>query len=215
MNIPQIIFATNNSKKVVEVKEILGCDIKTPKELDIDPEVVEDGETFQANAVKKAVEIFMRCKDKVPDPYIVFSDDSGLEIDYLNKAPGVLSARYMGEDTPYSVKNARILEMLKAVPDHQRSARFVCVIAAVLWDEGQMGTQNLKVITTQATIEGFIAHEIKGKNGFGYDPIFYVPEYKMTTAEMPSDLKNRISHRGKALKRMKLELGSKSGLSEE
>jgi len=125
----------------------------------------------------------------------VLADDSGLEIDYLDKAPGIYSARYMGEDTSYDIKNNKILELLKDVPVEKRTARFVCAIAAAL--------PNGKVITTRATIEGIIGYEIKGENGFGYDPIFYLPEYECTTAELSMEKKNLLSHRGKALKEMK------------
>ena len=126
---------------------------------------------------------------------IVLADDSGLEIDFLDKAPGVLSARYMGEDTPYEVKNAHILELLKDVQGKQRSARFVCSIAAVFPDGREF--------TTYATIEGEIAHKSEGENGFGYDPIFFVPEFDKTTAQLSAEEKNKISHRGKALTKMK------------
>ena len=126
---------------------------------------------------------------------IVLADDSGLEIDFLDKAPGVLSARYMGEDTPYEVKNAHILELLKDVQGKERSARFVCSIAAVFPDGREF--------TTYATIEGEIAHKSAGENGFGYDPIFFVPEFDKTTGQLSAEEKNKISHRGKALTKMK------------
>jgi XTP/dITP diphosphohydrolase len=126
------------------------------------------------------------------------ADDSGLEIDYLNKEPGVYSARYMGEDTSYRIKNQNLIDRLDGVPDEKRTARFVCAIAAVLPD----GTE----LTTRATIEGRIGYEEKGQNGFGYDPIFYVPEFGKTTAELTEEEKNQVSHRGKALELMKEEL---------
>ena len=126
---------------------------------------------------------------------IVLADDSGLEVDYLNKEPGIYSARYMGEDTPYSVKNKSIIDRLDGVEDDKRTARFVCAIAAVFPD----GT----VRTTRGTIEGIIAHEPMGENGFGYDPIVYVPEFGRTTAQLTADEKNKVSHRGKALAEMK------------
>ena len=157
-------------------------------------DVDENGTTFEENALKKAAEI-MRISGE-----IVLADDSGLEIDYLDKAPGVYSARYMGENTPYSIKNNKILEILKNVPEEKRTARFVCVIAASL-----PSTYN-KTLTARGTIEGIIGYEIKGENGFGYDPIFYLPEKKLTTAQLSLTDKNKISHRGKALHIMKNKL---------
>lgn len=192
----KIIFATKNNDKLKEIKEILGnnYDILSLKDADIEVDVIEDGETFEDNSVKKAEEIMKICGN------IVLADDSGLEIDYLNKEPGVYSARYLGEDTPYYIKNSKILELLREVPDEKRTARFVCVIAAAF--------PNGKTLTTRGTIEGIIGHEIKGVNGFGYDPIFYLPEYRKTTAELSMEEKNKISHRGKALMEMKEKLES-------
>ena len=129
---------------------------------------------------------------------IVMADDSGLEIDALNKEPGIYSARYLGEDTPYSIKNANLIQRLEGVPEEKRTARFVCAIAAVLPDGREL--------TTRATIEGRIGYEEKGTNGFGYDPIFYVPEFGKSTAELTEEEKNQVSHRGKALELMKEEL---------
>lgn len=192
----KIIFATKNKGKIKEIQSILGneFDVLTMTEAGINIDVIEDGKTFEENAIKKAKEVMQisNC--------IVLADDSGLEIDYLNKAPGVYSSRYMGENTSYEIKNNKILELLKNVENEKRTARFVSVIAAVLPEPYN------KIITTKGTIEGIIAHEIKGNNGFGYDPIFYVPEYKMTTAEMSMEEKNKISHRGKALNLMYDEL---------
>ncbi|MEA5085406.1 MAG: XTP/dITP diphosphatase [Lachnospiraceae bacterium] len=188
----KIIFATKNAGKVKEVKlmlEELDAEVVTMTEAGINIDVVEDGETFEDNAIKKAKEIMQA------SGCLVLSDDSGLEVDYLNKQPGVYSARFMGEDTPYDIKNQKILEMLNDVPDEKRTARFVSVIAAAFPDG--------RIVTTRGTIEGIIAHEAKGENGFGYDPIFYVPELGMHTAEMDIEQKNRISHRGKALMEMK------------
>jgi len=199
-----IVFATKNQGKLKEIRAIMAnapYEVISMSEAGLDIDVVEDGDTFEANALKKAVEIAQACGK------IVLSDDSGLEIDYLDKAPGVLSARYMGEDTAYSVKNAAILEQLTNVPEDKRTARFVSVIAAAIPTANGMET-----LTARGTIEGIIGHEIKGENGFGYDPIFFVPEHGMTTAEMPSELKNAISHRGKALRAMRDLLLEKAGL---
>ena len=128
-------------------------------------------------------------------PIFVLADDSGLEIDYLDREPGVHSARYMGEDTSYTIKNANLISRLEGVPEEQRTARFVCAIAAVLPDGREL--------TTRATVEGRIGYEEKGQGGFGYDPIFYIPELGKTTAELTEDEKNEVSHRGKALRLMK------------
>ncbi len=188
----KIIFATSNEGKMREIREILkGLDIEllSMKDAGLSLDIEENGETFEENAVIKARAVMELTHE------IVLADDSGLEVDYMNKAPGVYSARFMGENTSYEVKNQYILDQLLGAKDHERSARFVCVIACAFPD-GQ-------VITSRGTIEGVIAREISGANGFGYDPIFYVPEYECTTAQMSSELKNKISHRGKALNAMK------------
>lgn len=191
----KVIFATKNKGKMKEITKILGeagIEVVSMADAGIDIDIVEDGVTFEENAIKKAKEIA-----KISGG-IVLADDSGLEVDFLNKEPGIYSARYGGIDTSYEIKNKMIIERLKGAKEEERTARFVCVIAAAFSD-GQ-------VITTRGTIEGVIAHEAKGGNGFGYDPIFYVPEYNMTTAEMPFEFKNKISHRGKALSAMRTKL---------
>lgn len=188
----RIIFATGNAGKMKEVREILkdlNVEVLSMKEAGIQADVEENGKTFQENAVIKAREI-MKISGEV-----VLADDSGLEIDYLNKEPGIYSARYMGEDTSYRIKNANLIERLQGVPDEKRTARFVCAIAAAFPDGS--------VETTEGTIEGRIGYEEKGENGFGYDPIFYVPEFGCTTAELTGEQKNQVSHRGKALEAMK------------
>lgn len=197
----KIIFATGNAGKMKEVREILkdlNVEVLSMKEAGIQADVEENGKTFQENAVIKAREI-MKISGEV-----VLADDSGLEIDYLNREPGVYSARYMGEDTPYSVKNANLISRLEGVPEEKRTARFVCAIAAVL--------PGGRELTTRATIEGRIGYEEKGEGGFGYDPIFYVPELKKTTAELTGEEKNLVSHRGKALQLMKEELKKNEGI---
>ena len=188
----KIIFATSNKGKMKEIREILkdlDVEIQSMAEAGIDVDIVEDGQTFEENAKIKATTIrnLTGC--------IVLADDSGLEVDALNKEPGIYSARYMGEDTSYDIKNANIIERLKGIDGEKRSARFVCVIAAAFPD----GSEE----TRRGTIEGRIAYEPAGENGFGYDPIFYVPEYNCTTAELGAEEKNEISHRGKALRAMK------------
>ena len=188
----KVIFATSNEGKMKEVRSILeGLDVEvlSMKEAGIFLEVVEDGTTFEENATIKATAIQKECGE------IVLADDSGLEVDYLNKEPGIYSARYMGEDTSYKIKNKSLIDRLEGVEGEERSARFVCAIAAAFPD----GTVEI----TRGTIEGQIGYEEKGENGFGYDPIFYVPEYGCTTAELTLEQKNEASHRGKALRKMK------------
>lgn len=191
----KIIFATGNENKMKEIRQImedLPVEILSLKQAGITADIVEDGTTFEENALIKAKAIAEITNE------IVLADDSGLEIDALNKEPGIYSARYMGEDTSYRIKNQNLIERLEGVAEEKRTARFVCAIAAA-FPEGE-------VLTTIGTIEGRIAHEEKGENGFGYDPIFYVPEFGCTTAELPEEEKNRISHRGNALRAMKEKL---------
>lgn len=171
------------------ILENLGIPISSMKEAGIDVDIVEDGTTFEENAMIKAEAIA-----KLTDA-IVLADDSGLEIDYLNKEPGIYSARYAGTDTSYEIKNNLLLQRLEGVPDEKRTARFVCAIAAVFPD----GSKE----TVRGTIEGRIGYEIAGEHGFGYDPIFYLPEYGCTTAELDPEKKNELSHRGKALRLMR------------
>lgn len=209
----RIIFATGNQEKMKEIRQIMAdvsVEVCSMKEAGIRCEVEENGKTFAQNARIKAEGIAKVLKKMYEDAGkecrdIVFADDSGLEIDALNKEPGVYSARYMGEDTPYHEKNMNLVSRLEGVPEEERTARFVCAIAAVLPDG--------EILDTQATIEGRIGYEEKGENGFGYDPIFYVPEFECTTAELTMEQKNKISHRGKALERMKKQLMEKGFLN--
>ena len=197
----KIIFATGNEGKMKEIREILDgltflgekVQILSMKEAGIDIDIIEDGTTFEENAMIKARAVAGAAKEA-----IVLADDSGLVIDYLNGEPGIYSARYLGKDTSYRVKNANLVQRLEGVPDEKRSARFVCAISAVLPDGREL--------STRGTIEGRIGYEEKGLNGFGFDPIFYVPEIGKYTAELSDEDKNRISHRGKALRAMREEL---------
>ncbi len=210
-NMKRIIFATGNQGKMNEIRQIMAeCPVEvcSMKDAGILCDVEENGTTFAQNAQIKAEAIAQELKQmclmegkKCTD--IVLADDSGLEIDALNKEPGVYSARYMGENTSYHEKNSNLISRLEGVSVENRSARFVCAIAAVLPDG--------EVLHTYATIEGYIGYEEKGENGFGYDPIFEVPEFGCTTAELSMEQKNKISHRGKALTKMKEEL-KKRGL---
>ena len=198
----KIIFATGNADKMKEIRKILAdldAEVVSMKEAGIQADIVEDGKTFEENAVIKATAI----SKLTSDGEIVLADDSGLEIDYLNKEPGIYSARYAGVDTSYDIKNQMLLDRLEGVPDEKRTARFVCAIAAAFPD----GT----VETVRGTIEGMIGYEIAGEHGFGYDPIFYVPEYGCTTAEMDPVQKNELSHRGRALRAMRAIMEKKLG----
>ena len=188
----KIIFATGNEGKMKEIRMILAdlpVEVLSMKEAGIHADIVEDGKTFEENALIKAQTVQKLCGQ------IVLADDSGLEVDYMDKAPGVYSARFLGEDTSYDIKNQYIIDQLKDARGSERSARFVCVIAAAFPD----GTTK----TCRGTIEGEIGYTAAGENGFGYDPIFYVPEYGCSTAQLPPEIKNKISHRGKALEAMK------------
>lgn len=197
-----IILASNNKDKVKEVKEILkGYDIISMKEAGIDVDIEENGTTFEENALIKARAI-MKFTGQ-----ITMADDSGLEIDYLNKAPGVYSARFMGHDTSYDIKNKALIQKLEGVKGSDRSGRFVCAIA-VCFPDG-------REIVKRGTMEGLIAEEIKGDNGFGYDPIVYLPEYGKTSGELAPEEKNKISHRGKALALIKEELDKSEELYAE
>ena len=192
----RLIFATGNEGKMREIRDILADtypEILSMKEAGIRTDIAEDGKTYEENALIKA-----RAVAAAAPGVLVLADDSGLEIDYLGKAPGIYSARYLGENTSYRVKNADLIRRLEGVPDEERTARFVCAIAAVLPDGRER--------TVRATIEGRIDYEEKGAGGFGYDPIFYVPEFGKTTAELTEEEKNLVSHRGKALRLMKGEL---------
>lgn len=191
----RIIFATGNEGKMKEVRMILkdlDYDVVSMKEAGVKADIVEDGSTFEENAIIKAKTVMELTGE------IAMADDSGLEVDYLNKEPGIYSARYLGEDTSYHIKNKTIIDRLEGVEGNDRSARFVCAIA-VTFPDG-------RVETTRGTIEGVIGYEEKGENGFGYDPIVYIPEYDATTAELSPEIKNKISHRGKALELMKEKL---------
>lgn len=191
----KIIFATGNAGKMKEIRMIMDnpdLEIFSMKEAGIEADIEENGTTFEENAIIKAKAIAQKTDA------IVLADDSGLEIDYLNKEPGIYSARYMGEDTSYDIKNNNLIERLSGVPDEQRTARFVCAIAAVF--------PNGETIVKRGVMEGRIGYEIAGSNGFGYDPIFILPKYGCTTAELSPEQKNEESHRGKALRAIKEEI---------
>ena len=205
----QIIFATGNKGKIREIKEIVKdsdhkdrIEVLSMREADVEAEPDENGADFEDNALIKARAVYDLLQSRpVPEDTIriVMSDDSGLVIDSLGGAPGVHSARYMGYDTDYRLRMEHILELMKNIPEEQRSARFVAAVAAVLPD-GQSRA-------VRGAMEGRIGHSIAGENGFGYDPFFYLPQYGMTSAEISPEEKNKISHRGQALRKMLTELG--------
>ena len=189
----KIIFATGNEGKMREIRDImadLDVELLSMKEAGIKLDIVEDGKTFEENALIKA-----RAVSKEAPGAIVMADDSGLEVDALDKAPGIYSARYMGEDTSYDIKNQTLLDRLEGVPDEKRTARFVCAIAAAMPDG------SCEVV--RGTMEGIIGHEIAGENGFGYDPIFFLPECGCTSAELSPEKKNELSHRGEGLRKIR------------
>ena len=193
--IDKIVFATGNKNKVREISEILeGFEIpvQSMKDAGVEVDIIENGKTFEENSLIKARSVWNVTGG------LVLADDSGLEVDALNKEPGIYSARYMGEDTSYHIKNANIIERLEGVSDDKRTARFVCAVAAVFPDGSE------KVV--RGVMEGRIGYEEKGENGFGYDPIFILPKYEKTTAELKPEEKNAESHRGKALRAIRKEI---------
>lgn len=199
----KIVFATGNEGKMREVRLILqdlGFPVLSMKEAGVSLDIEENGTTFAENAMIKARAVWEKTGG------IVLADDSGLVVDYLGGEPGVYSARYLGEDTSYEIKNQAIIDRLADAKEEERTARFVSAIAAVLPDGSEL--------VTEGTVEGLIAHEPAGNGGFGYDPIFYLPERGMTTAQLSPEEKNQISHRGKALEAMKEKLREELGACE-
>ena len=207
----KVIVATKNQGKIREIKSIFNFDnweILTMKEEGLDPEIVDDGKTFEENSLIKVRTVREEYLKQKPRDYVnyekvyIFADDSGLEVDALNKEPGVLSARYMGEDTSYHIKNQSIIDRLEGIKDEDRTARFVCSIAAIDMEGNET--------VVRETMEGYIGYKEAGENGFGYDPIFMLPEYGCTSSEISMEEKNKISHRGKALRKMMEVLLNKS-----
>ena len=197
----KLILATSNKDKAREIAEILDGTpfvVTTMKEEGFDPDIVEDGKTFEENALIKARAVHSLAKGAY-----VMADDSGLCIDALDGAPGIYSARFCGEDSTYPEKFAKIFEMLKDVPEEKRTAKFVCSIAVVRPDGSEF--------TVRGEICGVLHEKPMGDGGFGYDPIFYVPEFGMTTAQMTKEQKNSISHRGKASRAMAEKLKEELG----
>lgn len=194
----RIIIATGNNDKVREINEILAdteFEAVSMKSIGVNPEIVEDADSFAGNALIKATTVHA-----ITGGYVM-ADDSGICIDALDGAPGIYSARFCGENSTYEEKFAKIFELLKDVPEEKRTAHFTCAIAVVRPDGSSF--------TVEEICEGVLHEEPKGENGFGYDPIFYMPEFGMTTAQMPIEQKNTISHRGKALRSMVEKLTQK------
>ena len=199
----QIVLASTNQGKVREVAMMvqdMGIEIVPLSETAFQGEIEETGTTFEENAIIKAMQVAKTLG--IP----ALADDSGLEIDYLNKEPGIYSARYMGEDTSYDIKNQALLDRLDGVEDAKRTARFVCAIAAAFPDGSTEAVRG--------TMEGIIGHEIAGENGFGYDPIFYLPEYGCTSAELAPEKKNELSHRGEGLRKMRAVIEARNAVKQ-
>lgn len=190
----KLVLASNNLKKIKEIKEILSgleFEVYSLNDMGIDIEVVEDGTTFEENARKKAIEIYDYLKEKGENDFLVLSDDSGLEVDCLNGAPGVYSARYAGEPSDSAKNNEKLLANLKDVPWEKRGGSFVCHISLI--DDRGISYD------AEGIVRGIVTKELRGKDGFGYDPLFYIEKYKKTFGEIQSDEKNKISHRSIAL----------------
>jgi len=187
------ILASSNKHKLEEIQEILDefdYELLTLSDVGLgDLDIIEDGETFEENSYIKAKTV-LDLKNMV-----TIADDSGLEVDYLNGAPGVYSARYAGDHVSYSDNNKKLLEALAGVSEEDRTARFVTVIT-MLFENGEK-------IVARGEVKGIIGTELKGHGGFGYDPLFYVPEIGKTFAECSSDEKNKLSHRANALVQLK------------
>lgn len=187
----RLVLATRNKDKVTEIREILNdqeFDILYLLDFPEIPDVIEDGETIRENALKKAQQIYQATG--IP----TVADDSGLEVDYLGGAPGVHSSRFARENATYAENNAKLLSLLADVPPEQRTARFRCVMAYA---------DSERTESVEGVCEGIILESLRGSKGFGYDPLFYLSEYGKTFAEMELRLKNQISHRGIALRKLK------------
>lgn len=203
-----VIFATGNKDKMAELREIIEDlhvvdTIQSMKEAGLDPEIIEDGKTYEENAMIKATVVFEAAKEAGISDVLVLADDSGLSVECLNGEPGIYSARYMGKDTSYRIKNANLIERVNKEGNGNRKAQFVCAIAAVFPDGSK------KVV--RGVVDGEIADAEYGENGFGFDPIFYLPDRKLTTAQLDPKAKHEISHRGNALRLMKKEIEAYEG----
>ena len=193
----KLVLASNNSGKIKEIKELLkelNIEVFSLKDMGIDINVVEDGETFEENSRKKAEEIYDELIKNNESNFIVMADDSGLEVDYLNGEPGVYSARYAGEDGNHKKNNEKLLRELRGVAFEERRARFICHISLVYGKKEYIGVKG--------SVEGYILEEARGEDGFGYDPLFFYEPFNRTFSEMTMMEKNKISHRGIALRKV-------------
>ena len=194
----RLILASNNKKKIIEMKEILkelDIEVKSLENENIDIDVIEDGKTFEENAKKKAKEIYEFLLKRGDKEFIVLADDSGLAVDYLNGEPGIYSARYAGEHGNDKKNNEKLLEKLSGVSKENRRAKFICQLA--------MFTDRGEYFKVTGEAKGYIIEELNGAGGFGYDPLFFYEQLNKTFAELTSEEKNKISHRGNALKELK------------
>ena len=194
----KIILASNNAHKIEEIKKILEglpFEIKSLKDENIDIDIEEDGNTFEENAKKKASEIANFLKNRGEKEFIVMADDSGLEVDYLNGKPGIYSARYAGEHGNDKKNNEKLLKELKGVPKEKRGAQFVCQIVLI--------NEKEKCLSIRGEVRGRILEALSGKEGFGYDPLFFYAPLNKTFGELSSEEKNSVSHRACALKELK------------
>lgn len=194
----KLIIASNNQGKIKEIKKILediSIEVLSLKDIGLDIDVEEDGITFEENAKKKSEEIYKELIKRNISDFIVMSDDSGLEVEYLNGEPGVYSARYAGEHGNDSENNYKLLEKLKGISYEDRKARFVCVLALI--------NDNNEYKYVEGIVEGYILEDGRGDDGFGYDPLFFYEPLNKTFSELTMEEKNSVSHRGKALKEIK------------
>ena len=194
----KLILASNNQHKIKEIEEMLSdmsIEVKSLKDENINIDVVEDGKTFEENSKKKAKEIYEYLLKRGDKDFLVLADDSGITVDYLNGAPGIYSARYAGEHGNDSKNNEKLLENLKGVPKEKRGAQFVCQLA--------LYTSEGKYYSVEGKVEGYIIEELHGEGGFGYDPLFFYEPFNKTFGEVSAEDKNSVSHRARALKKLK------------
>ncbi|MGG7145095.1 XTP/dITP diphosphatase [Clostridium nigeriense] len=194
----KLVIASNNEGKIKEIKKVLAnlpIEVLSLKDMGLDIDVEEDGLTFEDNAKKKSVEIYKELIKKGENNFIVMSDDSGLEVDYLNGEPGVFSARYAGEHGNDKKNNEKLLLNLSGVNNENRKARFVCQLALI--------SDKNEYRTLRGTVEGYILEKEKGHGGFGYDPLFFYEPLNRSFGELTMEEKNKISHRGVALQKVK------------